>query len=133
MSKTAQYCSQRKSNFVAVFPQSGRHSKTLEISTTPSGVYFSSPEKENDVMNATERARFVHRANRDTFDSICRGCFRTVGTQLSESDLKQDEGRHRCSNTSEREDLIRWTCVLSPQKETFEDKLSPHLPFSMKN
>jgi hypothetical protein len=84
-------------------------------------------------MNATERARFVHRVNRETFDSICRVCFQTVGTRLSDSELKQDEDCHKCTNTGDRGDLIRWTCVLRQREESFEDKLSPHLPFSMKN
>lgn len=40
---------------------------------------------------------FVHRQNKDgTIDSICRRCFRTVATALTEEELRPGEEAHRC-------------------------------------
>lgn len=42
-------------------------------------------------------AGFVHRHNDDgTVDSICRRCFMTVATEVSESELIRDEHDHDC-------------------------------------
>ena len=41
--------------------------------------------------------QFVHRFNEDgTIDSICRDCFMTVATALSESALEHEERKHNC-------------------------------------
>ena len=41
--------------------------------------------------------QFLHRLNEDgTIDSICRDCFLTIATALSESDLEREERKHRC-------------------------------------
>jgi len=43
------------------------------------------------------RAGFVHRHNDDgTVDSVCRACFMTVATEVSESELMKDEQDHDC-------------------------------------
>ena len=48
-------------------------------------------------MESATRAKFVHRANRDdTFDSVCRKCFATVGTADSENELEKSEQVHVC-------------------------------------
>jgi hypothetical protein len=41
--------------------------------------------------------QFVHRLNDDeTIDSICRDCFITIATAVSETDLKGEERKHHC-------------------------------------
>ncbi len=41
--------------------------------------------------------QFVHRLNDDgTIDSICRECFVTVATAVSESALEREERKHIC-------------------------------------
>lgn len=48
-------------------------------------------------MTQTFTLQFVHRLNDDdTIDSICRDCFITIATALSESDLEGEERKHRC-------------------------------------
>ena len=43
------------------------------------------------------RSGFAHRPNRDeTFDSICRVCYRTVADHVGETDLDQAEREHVC-------------------------------------
>jgi hypothetical protein len=48
-------------------------------------------------MTQTHTLQFVHRFNEDgTIDSICRHCFITVATEVSESDLEPEEREHKC-------------------------------------
>ena len=48
-------------------------------------------------MTATDKIQFVHRLNVDgTVDSICRDCFVTVATSISEITLQREERSHRC-------------------------------------
>lgn len=43
------------------------------------------------------RPSFAHRPNHDeTFDSICRTCYRTVADHVGETDLEQAEREHVC-------------------------------------
>jgi hypothetical protein len=52
----------------------------------------------------TQRA-IPHRANPDgTFDSICLDCFRTIGTEKRETDLRRREEAHVC----DEDDLYLW-------------------------
>lgn len=45
---------------------------------------------------------FTHRFNRNgTIDSICRQCFRTVGSATMQSDLESLEEMHRCLSEHE--------------------------------
>jgi hypothetical protein len=48
-------------------------------------------------MSQAYTLKFIHRLNGDgTVDSICRDCFATVATALSEPDLREDEQVHVC-------------------------------------
>jgi hypothetical protein len=48
-------------------------------------------------MSQAYTLQFLHRLNDDgTMDSICRECFTTVATTISESALKGEEQRHAC-------------------------------------
>jgi hypothetical protein len=48
-------------------------------------------------MSQTHTVQFVHRLNADgTIDSICRDCFITVVTAVSESVLEREERKHNC-------------------------------------
>ena len=48
-------------------------------------------------MTQTFTLQFLHRLNEDgTIDSICRDCFVTIATALSESNLDCEERKHRC-------------------------------------
>jgi hypothetical protein len=51
---------------------------------------------------------FAHRNNRDgTVDSICLGCFVTIATEWSKSELLEIEKQHECEGLSiERERRI---------------------------
>ena len=47
-------------------------------------------------------SRFIYRLNRDgTWDSICKLCFRTVGTQREKNELWRDEARHNCRDSAD--------------------------------
>jgi len=48
-------------------------------------------------MSQTYTLQFLHRINEDgTIDSICRECFLTVATALSNSELEREERKHHC-------------------------------------
>jgi len=48
-------------------------------------------------MSEHVRSGFAHRKNSPvSFDSICRGCFRTVGNRRNEAELSVDEAGHFC-------------------------------------
>jgi hypothetical protein len=48
-------------------------------------------------MTQTHAVQFIHRFNEDgTIDSICRECFITVATDLSNSHLEIEERKHNC-------------------------------------
>lgn len=48
-------------------------------------------------MTQTHIVPFVHRLNDDgTIDSICRHCFITIATTVSESVLEREERKHIC-------------------------------------
>lgn len=50
-------------------------------------------------MTQTFTLQFLHRLNEDgTIDSICRECFVTVATALSNSELEREERKHRCDS-----------------------------------
>jgi hypothetical protein len=50
-------------------------------------------------MTQTHTVQFVHRLNEDgTIDSICRDCFATIATEVSESVLEREERKHRCES-----------------------------------
>lgn len=49
-------------------------------------------------MGSTSTCQFVHRDNRNgTFDSICRECFVTAATAVSEEELAKAEQAHVCN------------------------------------
>ncbi len=63
--------------------------------------------------------RFAHRRNTDaSFDSICLGCFLTVGSALVDAALKDLESVHRCKMGSGRLSQPIWAdSPLSTPKE----------------
>ena len=55
-------------------------------------------------MTQTHTVQFAHRLNQDgTIDSICRDCFITVATAVSESALEREEQKHNCNRS-----LLDW-------------------------
>lgn len=51
---------------------------------------------------------FAHRKNDNgTVDSICRNCFATIGTELSEIALGECEARHKCDEFAREEERKR--------------------------
>ena len=71
-------------------------------------------------MSQTYTLQFIHRVNDDgTIDSICRECFVTVATALSNSELQRDEQQHRCEKTL----LERYKKVRNQGKFSLRDLL----------
>ena len=52
---------------------------------------------------------FSHRRNADgSFDSICRKCFRTAASSLSEPELEAGEKEHNCDRRNSILMISRW-------------------------
>lgn len=64
-------------------------------------------------MAVGDNDEFAHVFRSERHDSICRNCFKTVGSALSESDLAPYEQNHVCD----------WDYLGAPAKEDFDRHL----------